>query len=348
MRSILTMTNKQFLTRLILLAQVPAVIFFITSFVVDPEKLNGIFDVGVSSPSKSRLHRIYAMDQASPEYILIGGSRVLRMDSSQLSKYLGGDVYNASLFSLTVYEQKRILERQILSGKLKKVIFGVNFYAFSDAIDNIKYDFTDNYFKYPLVFSIFKRYISLSSFRQSIKALKRKNLSMPDLNKETSVVLSDINSKNKSRDKSDNKITSVVLPDINSTNKSWDKSYNKITTIYRERYNEYNLSVIKLAYFKELLQSLEASGVEYKVFITPVHSSLYKEIPIKKLTEWKFELSKITAFYDFMYKHPLNGDSDNFDDPAHFNASLGNRIFDRMYAEKKVQNYGVYMPKYAE
>ena len=51
------------------------------------------------------------MDITPPEYILIGGSRVLRMDSSQLSQYLGGNVYNASLLSLTVYEQKRIIER---------------------------------------------------------------------------------------------------------------------------------------------------------------------------------------------------------------------------------------------
>ena len=200
----------------------------------------------------------------------------------------------------------------------------MNFYAFDDNVNDQRYDFTDSYFKFPLEFSIIKRYISLNSFQQSIKTLKRKKTVVFNLDNGSS----------------------VMLTDIDARRKFWNRVQNKTQSNYQKIFKNYSLSAVKLAYFKELLQSLESSGIEYEVFITPVHSSLYKEIDGGKLKEWKFELSKITGFYDFMYVHPLNDDSDNFNDPAHLNALLGNLIFDRMFADKKNQSYGTYVTKY--
>ncbi|MCR4585886.1 MAG: hypothetical protein K5686_09210 [Lachnospiraceae bacterium] len=84
----------------------------------------------------------------------------------------------------------------------------------------------------------------------------------------------------------------------------------------------------ELEAIRELKQLCDENAVELIVFTLPMHEVTYKNALKHGYKDFLAGLESITAFYDFSGLNPITEATENYIDPSHFNAEVGDVMID--------------------
>ena len=97
----------------------------------------------------------------------------------------------------------------------------------------------------------------------------------------------------------------------------------------------------------KFLQLCKKYKVNYYVFTTTIHDKQLNSInevnKIKEYYDWKIELSKITPYWDFMYKNTLSSKNENFIDTSHLKIDFVKYYLNTIFNDNPIENYGIYI-----
>jgi len=105
---------------------------YVFNLVVDPYGIRG--DQGLELATRpylelnERLHKAYAVVHARPRTLVLGSSRA---ETGLSVSSLGPDAYNLGLSGATMFEQAAYLEHAVMSAPVKRVFWGLDFFAFN-------------------------------------------------------------------------------------------------------------------------------------------------------------------------------------------------------------------------
>lgn len=280
------------------------------------------------------MSKFYAAYKKQPDTILVGSSRVEHINPEDLEKYTTGNSYNLGVKGSGLSTQYNLIKYFITKQKVKTVILGLDFFAFSPAnigknnnIANTRYD---NYYFQDYMSAL----LSFRTFRKSILTLKD-NLS----HKEARILwengwdtyfheyaIIDKISKDEYFHKIESAFPNFGLNDKFFANKEFKHPY----SIHQG-----------LDLLAEIVSLCKLNNVELKIFTTPIYHRVYDVIVsngyLNTYNYWKQELSKYEMIYDFNYKNIITKNYENYVDASHFKADVGKLIFERMYQQKDVE-----------
>jgi len=285
------------------------------------------------------MSKFYAAKDANPDVILVGSSRVEHINPKYLEAYTQGKVYNLGVKGSGLSTQYKLIKYFITKQKVKTVILGLDFYAFSPAnigsykdTGNTRYDnyFLDDYFKSVLSFRTFRK--SLLTLKDNLK------------HKEGRIVW-----------ENGWDTYSHEYPMIQTQSDEWH--LNKIDSTFpnfginqkffgNESFKNPHSIDKGLEILSEIVALCQQNNVELKLFTTPLYYKVYDVITgngyANTYNYWKQSLSKYNMIYDFNYKNSVTQNYKNYVDSSHFKANLGEYIFAKMYGntDKTIEDFG--------
>lgn len=285
------------------------------------------------------MSKFHAAKDANPDVILVGSSRVEHINPKYLEAYTKGKVYNLGVKGSGLSTHYKLIKYFITKQKVKTVILGLDFYAFSPAnignykdIKNTRYDnsFLDDYLKALL---------SFRTFRKSILTLKD-NLKYKDPrilweNGWDTYAHEYPNIKNNSDDWHLKKVDSAF------PNFGIDKHFFGNEAFKKPHSIDKGLEILS-----EIIKLCELHQVGLKIFTTPVYHRVYDVINERGYSNtynyWKQSLKKYNRIYDFNYKNSITKNHKNYVEASHFKSFIGEYIFAKIYQdkEKTVEDFG--------
>lgn len=309
------------------------ILYFSLIYIIDPAGINNKVNLGLIKDLglASRTKKFNEINDLKPNTIMLGGSRVFFLNTSDVEKYTKDKVYNLAFNSSTIEEQYYFLKYSVEKLKIKNVIIGLNLYPFSEKLEkNPNTDFDKNIFDTGFTFQKeFKYYLEvplISYFKDYY--LKKYN---EELYKNGSISL------------------------YNQTkfidNRSWQEREKNSNRGYENTYKNYLFfGKTGFDYLKKMIDLCKENNVNYKVFITAVHESqlllLEKYNKMDIYYNWKREIAKITPYWDFMYLNSITKDSNNYIDPSHILQQKGYLYFGKIFEDNSVvipEDFGVYV-----
>lgn len=321
-----------------LLFQVGIVVFF--NALVDPyvvfnsPKIVGFNKVKKETHSHARLFKAMAAIRVRPKTVFLGFSRTeFGMDPDHPALRDRQPAYNLALPGANMYETKRYFDHAIyLNPDLNLVIIGVDFTMFT-SFDDVKPDFkeerleTENITRTDLLEALF----SLDAVISSLKTIKANILSPNDVGFYYANGLRDPEFFKKH-----------IFPGISNQGRFKNFLQEDLATL-RQRMNN-DQPIISSAYLNDLKQVVEicrAKNIDIKLFISPVHVSLWEAWHLVNISphieEWKRELVKIAPVWDFSGYNSITTeaigkkDMKNYIDPSHYTKEVGDLILNKMF-----------------
>jgi len=294
---------------------------------------------------KEKVAKLYS--EKRYKNMLLGSSHVYSINPLMAKRYLGGRTYNAGVGTARIEDHLGILLYLERIHKLpNNIIIGLDFYSFNQKVETNKYfllnddlNFLQKKANSDLYFS---KFLSIDALRASYKTLKNFLKDSQDkprfgpygaVAKASSVFTFYPNGKK------------ILLFD----EKKVYEGYKDVKTI------EYvTISKNRLQYIKDIVLLCQKHNLNYTFFITPLNGQLISKIQedkvlLQTLETFKLELSKITAFYDFINHNPINDNRVYFGgDTMHTTTPTGNLILARLFNDKNIslpKNFGVFVPK---
>lgn len=302
-------------------------------YVIDPVGVNNKFDLGLYKDVALayRTQKFVELNEVKPNTLMLGGSRVHYLQPNDVQKYTNDKVYNMGLSYATLEEQYFFLKYSTENFEIKNVVMGLNLYPFSEKLEeNTNSDFNKNLFKYGFNFYYqIKHYLEIPLFKY-LKYAYTNTFTEPFYK--------------------DGAITpyhqSVVL-----NSGTWEERQANSYNGYVEKYKNYlEWGESNLEYFKKIVQLCQEKNINLKVFTTAVHvSQLHILEDLDKMDiyyQWKKELAKIVAYWDFMYENSVTQNDDNFIDTSHIKQELGYLYFAKLFEDNEVEipeDFGIYM-----
>lgn len=305
-------------------------------YIIDPVGLNNKFNLGLFKDINLayRTQKFVELNEIKPNTLIIGGSRVHYIQTSDVEKYTKDKVYNLGLPYSTLEEQYYFLKYSLENLDIKNVLIGINFYTFSNKLQKRNSDFDkeifDNGFNF---YRQFKHYLDIPIINYFKYIYKNENL------KEKFYENGSITPRQENLTlKTDLKIR-------------MDSSYYGYKNTYKNyldfKPNEYN---INMEYFKKMVDLCKQYNVNYKIFTTAIHNKQLNIIKEVEKTEeyysWKEELSKITPYWDFMYNHTITNNDDIFIDTSHIKHNFLYNYLSKLFDDKNInvpKDFGVYV-----
>jgi hypothetical protein len=271
----------------------------------------------LSTPYRIRVER--------PSTVLIGSSRILWGMTVEQS---GRDTFlNASLSGSTLAELAGVLRLATTNPRLRRVIWGVEFYAFDEKFAGVRHAPTltrlEASEKQALVLKVKETLFNMQAFRDSRRVLMRaargrkpESLTDPvpwteDLIRERLAAVSGrgLAQRKESR--------------IKDQLKDWINSY-----------EDSRLSRSQVALFQEIVESLRRAGLEAILFVPPMSDCELEAIDQlgawDALQQWKRLLLDAGPYWDFSGYGKLDVTPELFIDVPHFKQVVGQIILRRV------------------
>jgi hypothetical protein len=267
----------------------------------------------------------YRIRTERPDTLLLGSSRVLR---GMLVEQSGRDTFlNASLSGSTLDELAGVLRLATANPRLRRVIWGVEFYAFDEKFAGFRHPDTRIRLEadegQALILRIKETLLNLKAFRDSRRVIGRaarghKPAWLADpvpwpepLIKER---LANVNRRGLAQAK-DAKIKDQL--------KDWLNSY-----------VDYRLSRPRVMLFQEVVAGLRQTGLEVVSFVPPLSDCELEALDQlgawDALQQWKRELLLIGPYWDFSGYGKLDLTPELFTDVPHFKPAVGQVILRRL------------------
>jgi hypothetical protein len=323
-------------------------IFAIVAFnwLVDPYKVSNVIKLYQFNQAKpevvgqARLFKAIEIIRKKPEITLLGSSRTdLGLDPD----YLSDRAYNLGILGGNMYEVLRYFQHAIANQPdLKQAILGIDFFMFNQTRTN-QPDFQEGRLeKTHITFlDLFNTTFSLNAVGASFETIQS-NRQKPKF---------DPYEENGMRNnqlfvKSDLPQGSIVQGFQMSMKKFLDDP---------GLYGNYKLSEAQLKNLQAIVELCQQKNIDLKIFISPSHALQWETLRLAGLwptfEEWKREVAKITAFWDFsgynsITTEPLSEEMNYYLDSSHYNQKAGNLILDRILqgeTAKLPSDFGVWV-----
>lgn len=263
-----------------------------------------------------RLETPYLLRTAEPTTLLVGSSRVLM--GVAVEQGCRDGIENAGLSGASVDEIGEIVAIALRKSRLKRLIWGVDFYAFDQ--NYLTFDpATRRRLGRNLSDTVTDTLLSLDAFDASRKLLLRSiggrsrlpAMRVLPLPWPQSVIRRELEQR-----------------DQRGLDQQGDREYEVLHGV--PRYADYRLAPDRLAEFRDTVERARASGVEVVLFLPPL--SRYELEVIRQsgqwqtLQRWKRELLAAGPYWDFCGYNALSGDDRLFLDAMHFKPAAGQVI----------------------
>lgn len=308
-------------------------IVMLVRYIIDPVGLNNRFNIGLAKDmgNSYRTQKFIEINKIKPNTIILGGSRVHYMQTKDLEQYTKDKVYNIGFPYSTLEEQYYFLKYSLENFEIKNVVIGLNFYTFSSKIENHNSDFNKDIFINGFdIFKQFNHYLKLNIIDYLKYVVNNENLKEPYY-------------ENGNITYAQERMTLKTQEDIrlNTSYLGYKNTYSKFMNFNINEYNE------NLEYYKKMIELCKKYKVNYYVFTTTINDKQLNSIKevnkIKEYYDWKIELSKITPYWDFMYKNALSSKNENFIDTSHLKIDFVKYYLNTIFNNNPIENYGIYV-----
>ncbi len=285
--------------------------------------------------------------KTSPRYdnIILGSSRVYSSNPLMVSKYLGGETYNAGVGTARVEDHLGFVLLLQRLGKLpKNLILGLDFYSFNSELETNKYFLKNkdlNFLNQQLSQENYlSNFLSIDAFRASYKTLKnflKNKKSNPRFDENGA-------SQNASKIFSYYPEVQSMKPKFSKT--TIDKEIQFIKTISYSK-----ISKKRIAYLQRIIDICKQEDINLYLFLTPLNGELISKIQseqnlYKKLQTLKNIIATKTSYYDFIQHSKINDDTIYFNNPTHATPIGGNLIYAKIFNDPKItlpKNFGEFI-----
>ncbi len=281
----------------------------------------------------SKTTKFYYAKREDINVLMIGTSRIEKLNPEDLKPYVSGKIYNIALPASNVAEQYQALNYFINNNKINTVILGIDFFSYfpQNNIKSLEKKYKTQYSELH-----YKDYIdSLLSSDALISSFKtlRDNIKggiKPNYNFSNGWHIPHEKSKEK------------AVKRFNKALNNYKKIYENIILIKPNSFNE------QISYLKKIIILCKSKNIDLKVYVSPIHFEQYNLIFTLKLYDiyfyWLKEISKLTDFYNFSGKNIITINSDNYLDSSHFKPLVGKLIFKRLFEKNNNENnFGVFV-----
>lgn len=313
-------------------------LIFLVNYIIDPYNVNCKFNVCRNKKGefiRERVSKFYRLNDAAPNTILIGASRVEFLNAVDLAKYTNDRVYNLALSGATIAEQLVLLKYSIDNFDINNVIIGISFNGFI-SVDGKSVTYRETFplglfeKKINSYLRIFmENYLSVAALKFSCKTLfAEKSEQFQYLDKTGSRTL-------------DFQNYLIAKGDSRSRIKRTLKSFEEDVYSKKIELCEQNIQM-----FREMIRICKSHDIKYKVYIPPIHFLHHKMICCHhrdKLDTWKHEIARITDYFDFSGENDITTDDRNYIESSHSKQQTGKLIFAKIYNDRMVdipQNFG--------
>ncbi len=324
-------------------------LIFLTNYIVNPY---GDYGTTFFRPlvQTARNDKVYLLSQLNtkPKGVIIGSSRVMRMEPDYLKSIFGYDFFNFGVNSAMPEDYLAILRHyEKRCGKPPEMaILGVDIYSFTDALpmdsrlancpelfDNLTELQGDSVQKWKTQFTrhrkLVKENLKFYMLKDSLRSLK---LELWDGGK---------------GDANNEFISNGMMVDRLTKKQNADGTFDLAKEIefhksdYARRYNGFDsLSKIRCEYFETFLQECYEKNIKLLVFLTPLHPELISDLEEKTTFKHRREEvitylndqcgKKHVRFYEFSKIDSFQGIADDFHDGVHATVMNNRRIINCM------------------
>ena len=278
----------------------------------------------------------YRLHTDQPSLLLVGSSRVLVGIPVDYDFHDG--VFNAGLTGASIGDIGAILEHAAINTQLKRVVWGVDFYAFSK--------------NYP-VFGLAGAHSLLAENWRVLMILRIRDtlLNIRALHESGKVLLKAINGRIEP-----SPATPVPWPEhpiAKALEDSWKNGLHLLdeATIRRQLknelrlYSEYRLSPDRLSLFRQAVERARERGLEVILFLPPLSECELEAIDQTgqwaAFQDWKQQLLAAGPFWDFSGYNEIGRAPSLFGDPGHFKPVVGHIILRKLLGQACVQCGGI-------
>lgn len=346
---------KRYIAAFLIIISLGLALMAAFTLVVDPAGVYGYVDIEGFNHEKTELmegggryDKGVALLSGGYDTVVLGTSRA-EIGIDPLSPYFGGrKVYNAGLLGSTFYEVERAFDLALSSGEVKTVLLSLDFFNFLTDMKGVA-DFYQSAFSDGGGVSNLTRLISVNELQRSFDTVKEnKNGRRADYTLLGYKKDMEFNRPGKER--------RGFMGILRS-------SFIKKSFYIRDTYTPE-----PTALFRKVVKRARDSGVELKIFISPVHAFQLEIMRVSgaypEFERWKRELTSVLAedassnpggepfaLWDFSGYNAVN--SENFGatedpetemrwywEPSHYRSELGELILMRLFGGEEERGAG--------
>ncbi|MDJ0702068.1 MAG: hypothetical protein QNJ46_02210 [Leptolyngbyaceae cyanobacterium MO_188.B28] len=272
------------------------------------------------------------INQIKPKAIFMGSSGVARGLTPDHEVFSNQEpVYNLGILGANAYELKRYFQYATNNNNVETAVVSLDFYAFNQLRD-VRPGFSDLRLstKYMIPQDLFGLYFSFDSLNLIFNPDARGLYFATDGTYERHL----------DKDKIDFIFEVEILEDFSRE---------------EDMYWAYELSDMAIDDYREMINLSNQQGVDIKLFIPPLHSTLFYAAMISghwsSYEEWFREVVSVQPVWDFsgcssVTTEAIGVDMQNFEDPSHYSPEIGKLVLNRMFnyqAESVPDDFGVYV-----
>lgn len=261
-----------------------------------------------------RMSKFYIANRLEPRTIMMGTSRIGLFRESQLTPYLDGPIYNASMAGSTIDEQAAYIRYMVGRGYVKNVVWSLDFFAFNptkpiDPSFEVQ-RLSDSPYPNDYLISLF-----------SFKTLKRSFMTLQS---------------NFECQKIDQNLTlAQIQQNIRYT---LNEYAGEQTFLKSETFKNPSSIDPKIALIRETVRFCRERNVACTLYTSPVfyrHIDMVYGIGLGNTFEyWKKELASIQPYTDFCTYSALSKEPMKFRDSSHVIGDIGEMVFARLFSDR--------------
>jgi len=268
-----------------------------------------------------RLSTPYRVRAEQPSTLLVGSSRVLK--GMLVAQSVDDTFLNASLSGATLAELRVLLRRATVNPRLRRVIWGVDFYAFDDKLagflDRKTVRRLEADERHALTLRIKETLFNMRAFRDSRRVLARAALGDKPVSLAYPVPWPEPLIRERLTQPSGRTLDRVHEGTVKRQLQNWMVSY-----------VGYRLSDRQLSTFRQSVENLRRAGLEVILFVPPLSRCELESIDQSgtwhAFQNWKRALLVAGPYWDFSGYGKLDRTPDLFVDVPHFKPAVGQVI----------------------
>jgi hypothetical protein len=277
--------------------------------------------------SCERISTPYRLRVEQPATLLVGSSRTLW--GIPIEQGMRGEISNAGLPGATLAEIDEVIRLGLRNPHLRRVLWGVEFYAFDPRFEGFRDLPTRRRLEGDLPVMLIETVLSLDALERSRRLLFRAigGRSQPP----PTWLLPVPWPGGAIRER-------FGAPEPKGLDVMDDNALRQSLRGWVAQYSTYRLSDTQLALFRATVAAVRAAGIDLVIFIPPVSSCDLDAIrqcgALDAFLSWKRSLGSVAPYRDFSGNNELSRVESLFLDPAHIKPVLGQALLHRLQAEE--------------
>lgn len=277
--------------------------------------LSGYNNFKSAQEKNERLFKIYQYEKAKPDVLLIGSSRLNYCTPAKWPGVPDDLVYNMGINAVHIPEEKLFFEHALKTHRPKIVAIGIDLLQFSSRYNHIQKGYSEERMAA----------VSTSSLSAMLFKLRETVYNFDAIIQSKEVI--DASMKN---------------PRLTYHERGWDKmrletpwpgrsKYRQILFRYHTKtYRLFRRSQKNYVLFFEMVKAAKEKGINIVMYINPVSIDFLTCYEVNgiwsEFERMKRRLVKLGPVWDFNYVNDITIDRENFIDPSHFKATIGEKI----------------------